>query len=130
MRSESHPPRPCLPPARYPRRHAQAFGPMRHHQHRAAVSDRGQPLDERALGLEVEATGHFIKQQDARLHDQRAGKGQAASLADRQIGAAFLQDGLVLLGQAHDEVVRRSQLRRRHHLIDEARRMGQPEIVG
>lgn len=61
------------------------------------------------LGLGVQGAGRLVQDQDAGVGDQGAGDGDPLALAARQVGAAFLDLGVIGLGQFEDELVRPGQ---------------------
>ncbi len=63
------------------------------------------------LGLDVDAAGGVVEDEDARVHDQRARDGDALALAAAEREAALADDRVVALGERGDEVVRLRGLR-------------------
>ena len=55
------------------------------------------------LVFRVGSAGEFIQNQDAGISKDRAGKGDALSLAAREFGAGFADLSLITVGQAHDK---------------------------
>ena len=78
---------------------------VRDDDHGAPGDQLAQVVEEDRLGLRVEGAGRLVQDQDARLRQQRAGDRQALLLAAGEVGAVLLQQGVVALGQALDELV-------------------------
>ena len=63
-----------------------------------------------AFALGVQRAGGFVQQQQRRVLQDGAGDGNALLLPARQPHAALAQEGVVPLGQGHDEVVGKCRL--------------------
>src|ERR1700743_1197013 len=58
------------------------------------------------LTLAIEARCSLVQQQNARVFEQRASDGDALALTAAQANAALADDGLILVGQIEDELMR------------------------
>ena len=68
------------------------------------------------LGLDVDARGGVVEDEDARVHHEGPRDGDALALAAAEREAAFADDRVVALGEGCDELVGLRGLRRRAHL--------------
>ena len=94
-------------------------------ERRAAPHDLAQRLADAVLGLDVDARGGVVEDQDARVHDQRAGDGDALTLSAGQRQPALADDRLVAVGQGADERVGLGAPRGGAHLL--VGRSGRPK---
>ena len=76
-----------------------------------------QRLLDRLFGEAVDVGRGLVEDQDLRVGDQGAGERDQLALADRDVAPALAQPGVVTVGQAHDEVVGRHGLGRRHDVL-------------
>ena len=75
------------------------------HDHECGVGDVfGQLLAQARVGLVVEGAKRVIEHHNLRLFGQRAGDGQALTLAARDIGAALADGGVVAALALGDKV--------------------------
>src|SRR5205085_11857530 len=73
---------------------------------RAPALEALQRLQREGFGGGVQRGGRLIEDEDGRVADHGAGNRHALALAPREGLTALADDGLVALGQAHDELVR------------------------
>ena len=71
----------------------------------AAAHDLLQRGPDAELGLDVDAAGGVVEDEDARVHHERPRDRDALALAAAEREAALTDDGLVALGERLDEVV-------------------------
>src|SRR5215831_4061546 len=99
--------------------------PMRDYEHRAPGCDVPHIFLDDPLAFIIEGAGRFVEDKNTRVADQRAGNGDALTLATRQRRAALADDGVVTVRQIEDEIVGAGKRRRtdnpfqRHAGIDE-----------
>ena len=86
--------------------------------HRAAGRNATEVADEDGLALGVERARGLVEDQDARRGQQRARDRQPLALAARQVAGVFLQQGVVALWQALDELVGAGGLGGGHDLLE------------
>src|SRR5215831_12927451 len=99
--------------SRYQRRQA-----VRNDDHSAALCDaRNVGIDDR-LAIGVEGAGRFVKDQDARIDDQRACDGEALPLSARKIGRALINLSLVATRQLVDKFFGACQARSAHYFVE------------
>ena len=79
---------------------------MRTLSRREGASGEGREgfLDE-VLVLWVDARCGFVEDDDGRVFEYRPGNGDALFFATAEGGAAFTDDGVIAVGQSHDEIV-------------------------
>src|SRR5579883_1796948 len=99
--------------------------------------DRCTPLEKQAeslldpnLGLGVDVRGRLIQNQDARIGQERAGKGEELALTSREIGAALGEARRVAQWERHDEVMQANGLTGRLHLGASGVRPPELEVLG
>ncbi len=85
---------------------------------------RVERVVDRVLDLDVDGAGGVVEHEDRRVDEQRAGDGDALALAARERVAPLADDGVVAVGELHDEVVGVGRLGRGHDLLDRWRRAG------
>ena len=90
--------------------------PVRDHQHGAALHQAFERQLHLGLGLAVERAGRLVEEKDRRVLVDGAGDGDALALAAGEQRPCLADPGVVALGQAHDEVVRRGGLGGGDHL--------------
>ena len=66
---------------------------------------------EQGFGFRVEAGGGFIHDEDGRIFEEGARKGESLCLSAGEARSAFADDGLIFLRQAFDEVMQTCGLR-------------------
>src|ERR1700722_2111393 len=103
--------------------------PMGNDKHRPAAGDLGHVLLNDPLTLVVERARRLVEDQDARIGNQRAGDGEALTLACGQAAAAIAHDRVVAFGQFENEVVGPRKLRRSNDTLDRQRGIGQRNVV-
>ena len=91
---------------------------------RPASRRRRARLDPR-LGVQVDARGRLVEDQDARVGDQRARERDELPLAGRELRAALADLGVVAVLERGDELVRADRARRAADLL--RRRFGRAE---
>lgn len=72
----------------------------------ASLRHVGQSGADPRLGLDVDARGGIVEDEDARVHDEGAGDRQALALTAREREVAFADHRVVAVGQRGDELVR------------------------
>ena len=82
------------------------------------------------LALAVEARGGFVQDQDARVGKDGAGDRHALPLAAREAHAALADDGVVLLGEALDELVAVGDACRFLDLVHRGVRLAVADVLG
>ena len=80
--------------------------PVSDDERRAVLQQLTQRALDDHLGLRVDVGRRFVQHEDARLRHDGAGEADELSLAQREVLAALLQDRVVAVLQAHDELVR------------------------
>ena len=78
--------------------------PVRHDHHGAAARHVRQVGVDQGLAFRIERAGRLVQDQDARVVHQGAGDRQALPLAAGQVGRAFLDQRLIAVRQALDEL--------------------------
>ncbi len=78
---------------------------MRHDYGCPVLHQPVERLLHQALRLVVERTGRFVQQQDRRVFEDGAGDSDPLALTAAQVHAALADDALVLVREAHNEVV-------------------------
>ena len=102
--------------------------PVRHDEGRAAGDGPVKRLENLVLGLAVNGGRRIVEQHDGRLQQHGARDGEPLALATRQALRAFAEQGVVALGQRHDEVVRRGHPRRLLDLLPRRIRMTEGDV--
>src|SRR5262245_6730235 len=103
--------------------------PVRDDEHGAALHDLAHVALDRLLALVVERAGRLVENEEARIHHEGAGDGDALALPAGQARAALADDGIVALGQLEDEFMRASECRRRNDAVHRHRRIGERDVV-
>src|SRR4029077_9728459 len=103
--------------------------PMRDDQNRPPLCDLLHVLLDDTLALIVEGARRLIEDQNARVGDERAGNGDALSLATREGRAALADDRVVAFGQLEDEFVRPRKACRRDDALHRHRWVGERDIL-
>lgn len=72
--------------------------PVRDDEHRASLHDPLHALLDDPLALVIQSAGRFVKNENARIHDQRTGNGDPLPLPSRQAGASLAHIGVIAIG--------------------------------
>src|SRR5260370_22444979 len=78
---------------------------VRDDNQRPALRDAQQVGVDDGLAVGIERAGRLVEDQDPRIADQRPGDGEPLLLTARQVGRAFLDEGLVAARQLLDELL-------------------------
>ena len=81
------------------------------------------------LDLDVDRAGGVVEDEHGRVDQQRPGDRHALALAARERVAAFADDGVVAVGEAHDELVGIGGLGRRDDLLHCRPRLAVGDVV-
>lgn len=71
----------------------------------ASVHQLAGGFFEQGFGFGVERGSGFVEDEDGRVFEKGAGKGEALGLSAGEAGAAFTDDGFIFFGQRFDEVM-------------------------
>ena len=85
-------------------------------------------IDQR-LALRVERAGRLVEDQDARIGDQRARDREPLALAAGEVGRAFLDEGLVAIRHAFDELLGARESGGPHRVLEREARPAGDEVV-
>lgn len=78
---------------------------MRNGEGCASLHEFARGFFKQGFGLGVKAGGGFVEDEDGRILEEGAGKGESLCLSAAETRSAFADDGLVLVGECLDEVV-------------------------
>lgn len=88
----------------------------------------GDRLLDQYLILRVEGCGCLVQQDDGRILQKRPCNRNALLLTAGECRAALSHDGLVAIGQSHDEVVAGRRFRRFHDLLHGGIRLSHTDV--
>src|ERR1700736_387526 len=91
---------------------------VRDDDQRPALGDAQQVGVDNRLAVGVERAGRLVEDQDPRIADQRPRDGEPLLLTARQVGRAFLDEGLVAARQLLDEFLGSGEPRRLDDLLE------------
>src|SRR5580704_13351183 len=103
--------------------------PVRNDDQRAALGDAHQIGVDDRLALGVERARRLVEDQDPRVGDQRAGDRQPLPLTARQIGRAFVDEGVVAALQPLDEFLGPGEPGRHDDLVKAGIRLARGDRV-
>ena len=96
---------------------------------RAALDDAPHVALNDPLALVVERRGRLVENENARIGRERAGDGDALTLAAREVGAALLDHRVVALRQLVDELVGAGEAGDLDHPRARHRRIGEGDVL-